>query len=116
MLKEVKQFAIARSSTGTIGLITSHEAVEHKYPDDNTKQVWTGVVIEDNTFSVERDGQVQLVEAKAGNFWSSSNPEVIGYIDPAQIADLLSAEERLDYQAFSKENRERSEEFQSIVA
>lgn len=112
MSKEVKQFAIARSSTGTIGLITSSEAVEHTYPDGNKKNVWTGVVIEDNTFRVERGDETQIVKAKIGNFWSSSNPDVIGHINPTHLADLLTS---FDYSAYAdafEENSKRATEIE----
>ena len=100
-----KQFAIAKSSTGTIGLITSPSKVTHTYPDDNTVEVWTGVVLESNTFP-SRD-KTKMVEATAGNFWSSSNPEVIGYIYPEQMVDLLSADGKKAWNTICRENEAR---------
>ncbi|MBM25865.1 MAG: hypothetical protein CL760_09310 [Chloroflexi bacterium] len=87
MSKQAKQFAIAKSSNGTIGLITSKEMVDHTYPDQTEPtQVWKGVIIQPNTFT-GRNGSI--IEAKAGGLWTSSNPEVIGYADPEMIAQLV---------------------------
>lgn len=76
-MSEIKQFAIAKSSNGTIGLITSPEMVEITYPDDNKATVWTGVILEDNTFKGRGGDADKTIEAKAGGLWSSSNPEFI---------------------------------------
>ncbi len=81
-----KQFALAKSSNGTLGLITSPEMVDHMYPEGAEVKVWKGVIVESNTFNVDRDGESKVIEAKAGGLWTSSRPEVVGYVDPADIA------------------------------
>lgn len=50
MSNTVRQFAIAKSSTGTLGLITSATKVKHTYSEGTTKEVWTGVVLQENSF------------------------------------------------------------------
>ena len=83
MSNEVQQFSIAKSSNGTVGLITSKEMVDHIYPDkEEATKVWKGVIIQPNTFTV---GEDKVIEAKAGGLWTSSNPQVVGHIDPAMI-------------------------------
>ncbi len=86
-MKQAQQFAIAKSSNGTIGLITSKTAVEHTYPE-RTVTAWTGVILARNSFADRNDPEKEIV-AEAGGFWSSSNPEVIGYADPEMIAALV---------------------------
>lgn len=87
MKPQPKLFAIAKSSTGTIGLITCPERVEHTYPDGNTALVWKGVVLQDNSF-IGRDNLP--VEAKVGNFWSTTQeePEIIAYADADTIINM----------------------------
>lgn len=77
MTQVAKQFVIAKSSNGTLGLITSPEMVDHIYPDNNEAKVWTGVIIEDNTFQGRGGDADKTIHAKAGGFWSSSRPEVV---------------------------------------
>lgn len=101
---QAKQFAIAASSNGTIGLITSATAVEHTYQENTKKQVWTGVILEDNTFQGRGDDSEKTIQAKAGGFWSSSNPNVIGYVSPEQFVDLLSADSKTKWRDISREN------------
>lgn len=63
--------------------------VEHKYPDGNKKMVWKGVVLEQNTFQGRGEDSGRTVTAEVGMLWSSSNPEVIGYVKPEYIASLV---------------------------
>jgi len=80
-----KFLSIAKSSNGTIGLITSTTMVEHLYPDSECPTtVWKGVIIEDNTF--EANGKT--INAKVGGLWTSSIPVVIGQATAEQIRDL----------------------------
>lgn len=90
MILIARQFAIALSSNGTLGLITSPEMVEHQYPEGNTKKVWTGVVLSENSFIGQGKDTGKQVQAKAGDFWSSSSPKVIGYVEPQDIASLVT--------------------------
>lgn len=89
MSNQPKQFAIAKSSTGTIGLITSSEKTVHTYPDGNTVEVWTGIVIESNSF-LSRD-KTKQINTTPSDFWSSSNPNVIGELDLSEMNTLPRA-------------------------
>jgi hypothetical protein len=82
---KVEQFAIAKSSTGTIGLITSATKVEHTYPDGNKAFVWTGVILRENSFKARNSDDI--VVAPAGGFWSSSKPNVIGYLNKENVVE-----------------------------
>jgi hypothetical protein len=82
---KVKQFAIAKSSNGTIGLITSQSMVEHTYPEGATVQVWSGIILKDNTFKARNSEET--IQAKRGGLWTSSNPEVIGEATPELILE-----------------------------
>lgn len=86
---QAKQFAIAKSSNGTIGLITSPEMVEHTYQEGVTVKVWKGVILEENTFQGRGDDAEKVVTAKVGGLWTSSKPEVFGYLTAEQILGLL---------------------------
>lgn len=90
------QFAIAKSSNGTVGLVTSKTSVLHTYPDGNQSEVWTGVVIQKNVFQghVDRGSSPEnQITANVGDFWCSSKPVVIGYLDGNKITRLLSPED-----------------------
>ena len=87
----IKQFSIAASSNGTIGLITSQTKVEHKYHDsDKTVMVWTGVIIQDNSFMGRGESENEEIHAKIGGFWSSTNPILIAQPVPEEIFELLT--------------------------
>lgn len=108
-MKTPQFLSIAKSSNGTIGLITSTEPVEHTYPEGKTVQVWKGVVIEENTM-LSRDGENKVVTAKVGGVWTSSNPEVLGQIRPEQLPDLLAFEDKMKVVKQSRENETRTNE------
>ena len=74
-------FAVATSSNGTIGLITSTEMADHIYPEGKTVKVWKGVILEDNTFQVGD----KTITAKKGGLWTSSRPTVLAHSSPEQI-------------------------------
>lgn len=109
---EAKQFSIAKSSNGTLGLITSKSMVEHAYPEGATVMVWTGVIIQDNTFQGRGEHSDRTIEAKSGGFWSSSNPIVVGQIDPSEIVNLLPDR---TLQALDMESDEPNKETSQIV-
>lgn len=104
---QAKQFAIAKSSNGIIGLITSPEMVEITYPDNNKAVVWTGVIIEDNTFTGRGGDADKIIQAKKGGYWSSSNPEVIGYLQPEQMFEGLPLHTKRNWLSTSRENEQR---------
>ena len=83
--KTASQFAVAKSSNGTIGLITSKDKVDHTYQEGTVKKVWTGVILQDNTFKGRGQDTEKTIEAKTGGFWSSTEPEVLGYIMPKSL-------------------------------
>jgi hypothetical protein len=84
---KVEQFAIAKSSTGTIGLITSPQKVLHTYTDGNKATVWTGVILRENTFKARNSDE--MIVAEKGGVWSSSKPTVIGYLNNENPNDAL---------------------------
>ncbi len=86
---KAQQFAIAKSSNGTLGLITSPEMVEHTYPEGKTVPVWKGVILEENTFQGRGDDSEKTIVAKVGGQWSSSNPEVVAHLTAEQIIQFI---------------------------
>lgn len=65
-----KRGDIAVCSAGFAGVVLSTHPMDVKYPDGSTGVAWTGVHLENRS-----DRNV-----KAGDPWSSRNPEVIGNI------------------------------------
>lgn len=86
---KAQQFAIAKSSNGTLGLITSPEMVEHTYPEGAVASVWTGVILEENTFQGRGEDSEKTIVAKVGGFWSSSRPEVVAHLTADEILKLV---------------------------
>lgn len=97
-------FAIAQSSNGTIGLITTPEMVEHTYSDGNTAKVWKGVILEENSFMGRGGDENKKILAKKGGLWTSSNPKVIGYTTPEKIFNSSDADTQNLWAKASLEN------------
>ena len=102
---KAQQLAIATSSTGTLGLITSQEKVPHTYTDGSTAIVWTGIILEDNTFMIGD----KKIEAKKGGVWSSSQPTVIALTSKERMFNSSNQKEQQAWVKASTENEVRSE-------
>lgn len=84
-----KMLALAKSSNGTLGLITSTEKVEHTYPEGTTKFVWKGVVVAENTFIAKQGDTGAQITAKIGDLWTSSNPDVQDCDSVEQLNEII---------------------------
>ena len=98
-------FAVATSSNGTIGLITSTEMVEHTYPEGKTVKVWKGVILEDNTFQVGDE----TITAKKGGLWTSSQPTVLAHSSLEQMFNAATQAQQSAWAKASVANEQREE-------
>lgn len=77
---EPRKYAIAICGIGGLGLITSPKPELIDFGKDfgakDERLCWTGIYLSDG-------------KRKAGSFWCSSKPDVIGYLDDIVDRDLL---------------------------